>query len=171
MWHQVFDDALGMSDVVSVARVTHAHVGREPTRSELTAARRSAHSYAAGSNIRLLHVSAADGGATRRFLLLARADADLSNDERLEAIAVGREALPRRRGPAHEPQVIENLMAAIVKASQSARRVDVSRLEPGHAQDLAAELTEAIRGFRRLQGRLHRRSRVGRLGTGQPLHR
>lgn len=156
-WHQVFDDALRVSDVVAVALVAGAHIGRKPTRSELSAARRAANTYAASSNVQaLLAPATRSDGRSIRVLLLARPDADLDDADRLHAIASGLEAAPRRRG--RRSQSIESLIAAAVKASHAGRRVDIGSLDPGHAQTLADELTEAMHDFRRLRDRLQRRA-------------
>ena len=55
-WHQVFDEALRRADVIAVARVVAIFLGRPPTRSELSAARRSASSYARANDVQVLHV-------------------------------------------------------------------------------------------------------------------
>ena len=56
-WHQVFDEALQRADVIAVARVAAMYLDRPPTRSELSAARRAASSYARASNTQVLHVT------------------------------------------------------------------------------------------------------------------
>lgn len=71
-WHRVFDDALRSSDVVAVARTAAAYLGREPTRSELTAARRAANSHAEVSNSQVLHARGSQNGRAVHVLLLAR---------------------------------------------------------------------------------------------------
>ena len=81
-WHQVFDEALRRADVIAVARVAAMYLDRPPTRSELSAARRSASSYARASNTQVLHVTGATSTRiSRNILLLARTDADLDDTE------------------------------------------------------------------------------------------
>jgi hypothetical protein len=66
------------------------HLGRAPTRAELTAARRAAHSLAALGLGRVLHVPAADGeddAGDRSYLVLAKPNV-IMNDIRLRGLAV-----------------------------------------------------------------------------------
>ena len=158
-WHQVFDDALRASDVIAVALVARAYIGRQPTRSELSASRRAAHSYATTSNGQVLHVPATrPDGRSVRVLLLARPDAELDDTERLHAIASGLDAAPRRRG--RRQQGIESLASTVVKASHSARRVDLTELDHEHAQILSDDLRAALNGLGQLRGRLQRLGRA-----------
>lgn len=157
-WHQVFDDALRVNDAIVVALVAGAYIGRKPTRSELSAARRAANTYATKSNMQVLHVAAnrADGRSTR-VLLLARPDADLDDTERLHAIASGLAAVPRRHG--RRQQSIESLVSAVVKTSRSARRVDIGDLDREHIPTLSNDLAAALNDLSRLQDRLQRQAR------------
>lgn len=160
-WYRVFDDALRGSDVVAVHAVIDAYLGRPATRSEITSARRAANTYAAASNTRTFHAPATrDGGLRVQVLMLARADADLDDTDRLHTIASGRPPTPRtrRRGPASGPQGAESLLSAILKTADTARRFDVAELDPSHAQQLGDDLTRALRDLTTLQGRLRRRS-------------
>jgi hypothetical protein len=160
-WYRVFDDALRGSDVVAVHAVVDAYLGRAATRSEVTAARRAANTYAAASNVRAIHTPAVkDNGRRVRVLMLARADANLDDTDRLRAIASARPPLPRtrRRGPAGGPQGAESLLSAIVRTADTARRFDVAQLDPNHAHQLHEDLTGALRNLATFQGRLRRRS-------------
>lgn len=160
-WYRVFDDALRGSDVVAVHALVDAYLGRAATRSEVTSARRAANSYAAASNVGAFHTPAISAGGRRvRVLMLARADADLDDTDRLQAIASGRPPLPRtrRRGPAGGPQGAESLLSAIVKTADTARRFDVTELDLDHARQLHDELSSALRDLTTFQGRLRRRS-------------
>lgn len=160
-WYRVFDDALRSSDVVAVHAVVDAYLGRAATRSEVTSARRAANTYAAASNVRVFHTPAVrDDGRHVRVLMLARADADLDETDRVHAIASGRPTLPRtrRRGPTGGPQGAESLLSAILKTADTARRLDVAQLDPNHARQLHDDLTSALRDLTTFQGRLRRRS-------------
>jgi hypothetical protein len=67
------------------------HLGRAPTRAELTAARRAAHSLAALGRAQVLHVPGADADADsgdRNYLALAKPNV-IMNDIRLRGLAVG----------------------------------------------------------------------------------
>jgi len=59
-WQQVLSDALDQNLAIGVRAAVADHLGRAPTRSELTAARRAAHSLAALGRARVLHVPGAD---------------------------------------------------------------------------------------------------------------
>jgi len=150
-WYRVFDEALRASDVVSVAVTVVRYLGREPTRSERHASRRAANTYALHSNAQLVRVPV---GNTRR-LLLARVDADLSNGERLADIASSRAAPPPRRGRVlDEPQIVESIAAAVVKAGRAARQVNAGKLDTEHATALAKELEQPLHDLERLRRRL-----------------
>lgn len=155
-WHRLFDQALRQADVVPVVKVATTYLGREPTRSELVAVRRAANSYARHSNTQVLHVhTPTRNRGPRLTLLLARADADLTNQERLEGIAAGQP--PRIRRGTNGPQRTENLVGAVAKAAHSADNIDVDQIDPDHAHQLAADLTLAMTALRRLTRRLQRR--------------
>ena len=165
-WYEAFDDALASRPVIAVSRVVEAHVGRTPTRSELNAARRAANSYARGSNTQVLQFSSrrADGRKVQ-VLLLARADADLDDTDQLHAVVSGDAAVPRTRGRTRGWQGVEKLLAEIVKAAHSSRRVDLDHLDPVHAAQLADEVADALNDFRRLRDRLHHRARQDSTAT------
>ena len=55
-WQQVLADALDQNLAIGVRAAVADHLGRAPTRAELTAARRAAHSLAALGRARVLHV-------------------------------------------------------------------------------------------------------------------
>jgi transcriptional regulator with XRE-family HTH domain len=74
-WQQVLADALDQNLAVGARAAVADHLGRAPTRAELTAARRAAHSLAASGRARLLHVPGADTGENagdRSYLVLAK---------------------------------------------------------------------------------------------------
>jgi hypothetical protein len=52
-WHPVLDQALAESAVVGVADAVTRRLGRQPTKSEITAARRAARRYAATGQAKL----------------------------------------------------------------------------------------------------------------------
>ena len=60
---QVLTDALDKNLAIGVRAAVVDHLGRAPTRAELTAARRAAHSLAASDRARVLHVPGADADA------------------------------------------------------------------------------------------------------------
>ena len=74
-WQQVLADALDQNLAVGVRAAIADHLGRAPTRAELTAARRAAHSLAASDRARVFHVPGADAddnAGDRNYLVLAK---------------------------------------------------------------------------------------------------
>ena len=160
-WHETFDEALRRAEVIAVARVVAIYLDRPPTRSELSAARRSASSYARANNAQALHVTGTTStGVSRNIVLIARADADLDDTERLHAIASGRIATPVRSKPERNgPQVTDSLVGRVARAARQAKMADANQLDPDHARALAQDLTEALPALRRLRDRLQQRGR------------
>jgi hypothetical protein len=73
-WQQVLADALDQNLAIGVRAAVADHLGRAPTRPELTAARRAAHSLAALGCARVFHVPGAnadDDAGDRNYLVLA----------------------------------------------------------------------------------------------------
>jgi hypothetical protein len=74
-WQQVLADALDQHLAIGVRAAVADHLGRAPTRAELNAARRAAHSVAASGRARVLHVPGVDANADagdRTYLVLAK---------------------------------------------------------------------------------------------------
>jgi hypothetical protein len=74
-WQRVLADALDQNLAIGVRATVADHLGRAPTRAELTAARRAAHSLAALGLARVLHVPGADAdgdAGDRTYLVLAK---------------------------------------------------------------------------------------------------
>jgi hypothetical protein len=73
-WQQVLADALDQNLAIGVRAAVADHLGQAPTRAELTAARRAAHSLSALGRTRVLHVPGeadVDAG-DRNYLVLAK---------------------------------------------------------------------------------------------------
>jgi Sigma-70, region 4 len=74
-WQQVLADGLDQNLAIGVRAAVTDHLGRAPTRAELTAARRAAHGLATLGRADLLHVPGADGETNtgdRTYLVLAK---------------------------------------------------------------------------------------------------
>jgi hypothetical protein len=72
-WQQVLADALDQHLAIGVRAAITDHLGRVPTRAELTAARRAAHGLAGLGRARVLHVPGVDTDANagdRNYLVL-----------------------------------------------------------------------------------------------------
>ena len=103
----------------------------------------------------MLHVTGTTATRiSRNILLLARADADLDDTERLHAIASGRIATPVRSNPGPGgPQVTDSLVGRVARAARLAQMADAGKLDPQHARALAQDLTEALAALQRLRDR------------------
>jgi hypothetical protein len=89
-WQQVLTDGLDQNLAIGVQAVVADHLGRAPTRAELTAARRAARSIAASGRARVFHVPGADADADtgdRTYLVLVKPNV-IMNDIRLRGLAV-----------------------------------------------------------------------------------
>jgi hypothetical protein len=100
-WQRVLSDALDQNLAIGVRAAVADHLGRAPTRAELTAARRAAHRLAALGSARVLHVPGADAGANtgdRTYLLLAKPNV-IMNDIRLRGLEVAGSEAAGRKSP------------------------------------------------------------------------
>lgn len=156
-WHAVFDDALRSAAIIAVGAAVRDYVRRTPTEAELSAARRAANRYATTSNVQLVRVSAPMGGrGIRTVLLLARADADLGDPERLRDIATGRSRPAHQgKGTRNVSQRAETLVTTLTKAARTARLLSAGQLEPDHAAALSSEMAVVLPDLLHLQQRLH----------------
>jgi hypothetical protein len=112
-WQQVLADALDQTLAVGVRAAVADHLGRIPTRAELTAARRAAHGLAALGRARVLHVPGADadaGGGDRTYLVLAKPNV-IMNDIRVRGLAVAGNDAAGRKSPTTTPRPFETLDA------------------------------------------------------------
>ena len=159
-WQQVLTDALDQSLAIGVRAAVADHLGRSPTRAELTAARRAAHSLAALGRARVLHVPGADAdanGGDRSYLVLAKPNV-IMNDIRLRGLAVASEAGSRKNSHNHA-QTARNLRRSLRNASAGARLIQADGLDSTSAADLAASLDVALEELHRLRHGLDRRIR------------
>ena len=175
-WFGVFDQALRSADVIAVWAAVENHLERPLTKAELAAARRAANRYAAASTISVVRIPAPGGGRIRTIPLLARADADLSDIERLTAIASGRIAGTARRGRVRTSATVRTqaLVTTVGNASRQARSLRPGRFDPSYAAQLAAELAEALPRLHELEERLRHRGESPAPvtdGAGRPVRR
>jgi hypothetical protein len=160
-WQQVFADALHQNLAIGVRAAVADHLGRAPTRAELTAARRAAHSYAALGCARVLYVpgSDADGNAgDRNYLALARPNV-IMNDTRLRGLVIAGSHAAGRKNPHNHAQTARNLRRSLRNAAVGARLIQAEGLDSKSADDLAASLEGALMELHRLERSLDRRIR------------
>ena len=160
-WQQVLADALDQNLAIGVRAAVADHLGRAPTRAELTAARRAAHSLAALGRARVLHVPGADADANagdRNHLVLAKPNV-IMNDIRLRGLAVAGSDAAGRKSPHNHAQTARNLKRSLRNAAAGARLIQAEGLDSKSAADVAASLADALEELHRLQRILDRRIR------------
>jgi hypothetical protein len=159
-WQQILSDALDQNVAVGVRAAVADHLGRTPTRAELTAARRAAHGLAALGRARVLHVPGTDGDADgdRSYLVLAKPDV-IINDTRLRGLGVAGSDAAGRRSPHNHAQTARNLRRSLQNAAAGARLIQADGLDSQSAADVAASLADALEELHRLKRRLDRRIR------------
>jgi hypothetical protein len=120
-WQQVLADALDQNLAVGVRAAVADHLGRTPTRTELTAARRAAHGLAAIGRARVPHVPGADGNdnaGDRNYLVLAKPNV-IMNDIRLRGLAVAGDDAAGRKSPHNNAQTVRNPKRSLRKGYSS----------------------------------------------------
>jgi hypothetical protein len=160
-WQQVLADALDQNLAIGVRAAVADHLGRSPTRAELTAARRAAHSLAALGRSRVLHVAGADADAKagdRNYLVLAKPNV-IMNDIRIRGLAVAGGEAAGRKSPDNHAQTIRNLRRSLRNAAAGARLIQAEGLDSKTAADVAASLADALVELHRLQRNLDRHIR------------
>jgi hypothetical protein len=149
-WQKVLAAALNEHEVIGVRAAATAYLGHEPTRAQITAARRAAHRLVAADLARAVHVPVRFGGAARQVnhLVLVRTDAAAGHDQVLEAATY--------EPPADQPA--RNLELSLTTLGTAARNIDVDQLSAEQARHLAAILQAAVADFTQLGRRLERRA-------------
>jgi hypothetical protein len=161
-WHPVLDQALAETAVVGVAEAVSHHLGRRPTKSEITAARRAAHRKAATGQAHSILLPSATAGRKYRVLVLARPDVHLDDVRELrQALAAPARKAAKPQGPGTKDTArrAESLLTQVSHATRAARLLPVNQIEPAHAKLLAEDLTEVVAGLATLAADLIRRSR------------
>jgi hypothetical protein len=159
-WQQVLAGALDQNLAIGVRAAVADHLGRAPTRAELTAARRAAHGLAALGRARVLHVPGeadADAG-DRNYLVLAKPNV-IMNDIRLRGLAVAGSDAAGRKSPHNHVQAARNLRRTLRNAAAGARLIEAEGLDSKSATDVAASLADALEELHRLRRSLDRRLR------------
>jgi hypothetical protein len=160
-WQQILADALDKNLAIGVRAAVADHLGRAPSRTELIAARRAAHSLAALGCARVIHVPGADAdgkAGDRTYLVLAKPNV-IMNDIRLRGLAVAGSEAAGRKSPLNHAQTARNLKRSLRNAADGARLIQSEGLDKESAADLAASLADALDELHRLQRRLDRRIR------------
>jgi hypothetical protein len=158
---QVLAEALDENLAIGVRAAVADHLGRAPTRAELTAARRAAHGLAALGRARVLHVPGANADADagdRNDLVLAKPNV-IMNDIRLRGLEVAGRDAAGRKSPHNHAQAARNLKRSLRNAAAGARLIQAEGLDSKSAADVAASLAAALEELHRLQRSLDRRIR------------
>jgi hypothetical protein len=158
-WQQVFAEALDQNLAIGVRATVIDHLGRAPTRAELNAARRAAHSFASTGRARVLSVPGADpddASGERSYLVLAKPNV-IMNDIRLRGLGVaGSHAAGRKSSHSHA-QAVRNLRRSLRNAAAGARLIQADGLGNKSAAELAAGLADTRAELHQLERRLNRR--------------
>jgi hypothetical protein len=160
-WQQVLADGLEKNLAIGVRAAVADHLGRAPTRAELTAARRAAHSLATLGRARVLHMPGAEANGDagdRNYLVLAKPNL-IMNDIRLRGLAVAGSDAAGRKSPHNHAQTARNLKRSLRNAAAGARLIQVEGFDGKSAAEVAASLADALGELHRLQRRLDRRIR------------
>jgi transcriptional regulator with XRE-family HTH domain len=160
-WQQVLADALDRNLAIGVRPAVADHLSRAPTRAELTAARRAAHSLAALGRAQRLRAPGADadsGVGDCDYLVLAKPNV-IMNDIRLRGLAVAGNEAAGRKSPDNHAQTARNLKRSLRNAAAGARLIQADGLDSKSAVDVAASLADALEELHRLQRSLDRRFR------------
>ena len=160
-WQQVLVDALDQNLAIGVQAAVADHLDRTPTRAELIAARRAAHSLAALCRARVFYVPGADAednAGDRNHLVLAKPNV-IMNDIRLRGLGVAGSDAAGRKSPHNHAQTARNLRRTLRNAAAGARLIQVEGLDSKSAVDVAASLADALKELHRLQRSLDRRIR------------
>jgi hypothetical protein len=148
-WQQVLADALDQNLAIGVRAAVADHLGRAPTRAELTAARRAAHGLAALGRAKVLHVPGADADGKvgdRTYLVLAKPNV-IMNDIRLRGLAVAGSDAAGRKSPHNHAQTARNLRRTLRNAAAAARLIQPEGLDRKSAGDVAACLATQLKSF------------------------
>jgi len=152
-WQQVLAHALDQNHAIGVRAAVADHLGRAPTRAELNAARRAAHSLAGLSRARVFHVPGADdneNGGDRTYLVLAKPSV-IMNEIRLRGLAVAGTDAAGRKDPHNHAQAARNLKRSLRNAAAGARLIQADGLDSESAADVAASLADALEELHRLK--------------------
>jgi hypothetical protein len=167
-WQQVLAEALDQHLAVGVRATVIDHLGRAPTRAELNAARRAAHSFASTGRAQALYVPGADpddASGDRKYLVLAKPTVIMS-DIRLRRLGVAGSHAAGRKSPHNHAQAIRNLRRTLRNAAAGARLIQADGLDNKSAAGLAAGLADTLAELHRLERRLNRR--LNRDGEHRP---
>jgi hypothetical protein len=152
-WQQVLVDALHNEPAIAVRTVVADHLNREPTRAELTAARRAAHHLK--GFVRPLHIPAPVLGSagSRHVLVLVRVDTKIDPDQ-LRRVALGSTAA-EQPGPGDAVRTTEAVQAAET-AARLLRGIHPQRLDPTQTDEVAGRLEAASQELLRVSRQLRR---------------
>ena len=148
-WQKVLINALFEHDAIGVRATASAYLGHEPTRAQITAARRAAHRLVAANWARAVHVPVRLGDTAREVnhLGLVRSDATAGHDQLLDAATC------------RPPAPIRGLELNLTALETAARNIEMDQLSANQAGRLAARLRAAVADLTRLSRNLERQAK------------
>lgn len=154
----MFAAALERQDAVGLQNALCEHLRRPASRSELVAARRAAHSFAAAGHGRLAHVPVA-GQGNRFRLALVRVDAEVTSEDLAAAVVPADATNASYDERTLHTDAARRLVETVKEAAAQARHLEASQVSPADRAELAASLSTALADLTKLRRRLARRSR------------
>jgi hypothetical protein len=155
-WRDILAAALIRQEVISVRGTVISHLRRTPTRAEITAARRAAHSLAASGQATIIRVkpSGVDVGRGSPHLILARPRTATSTGL-VDELANGTVADKARAR--FEPTVMaQDLAASVELLSAAIAAIPADRLNQSDAERLVASLNASVEAMRQIRRHLRR---------------
>jgi hypothetical protein len=143
-WQKVLAEALIEHEVIGVRAIATAYLGHEPTRAQITAARRAAHRLVDADRARAVHVPVHLGDTAREVnhLVLVRSDATAEHDQLLDAAT----CMP--------PAPIRGLELNLTALETAVQNLEVDQFSADQAGYLAGRLRAAAADLTRLSRNL-----------------
>jgi len=148
-WQKVLINALIEHDAIGVRATASTHLGHEPTRAQITAARRAAHVAGAADLGRAVQVPVRLGDTAREInhLVLVRFDTTAEHDQLLDTATC------------RPPTPIRGLELNLTALEAAVRNIEVDQLSADQAGYLAARLRAAVADLTRLSPNLERQAK------------
>ena len=157
-------DALDQNLAIGVRAAVADHLGRAPTRAELTAARRAAHRFAALGRAQVLHVQGADDDDNAGDRTYCARQARCDHEQHSAPRTGGCWQRQYRSQSTHNHAQIARNLRAVSGECRGARLIQAEGLDSESAADVAATLADALEELQRLERRLNRRIRRDQTG-------
>jgi hypothetical protein len=153
-WQQVLMEALADHKAVGVRAVVVAHLGREPTRSELEAARRAARMLEQRGQLTTVHVSVPPRLNQRGGTFLVATRSELGLLDWPDESALGEIAAEAPPLIDKTTEALNAIVAALHAAAAKADDVQLDAVNDAHADHVVQMMAVSLRKLNRLLGQL-----------------